>query len=129
MTGARQDQRWLESYRAHLSANHAEMLERLDLAVTAPEAHGATVRDSRGRSYIDLVAGYGVFNFGGAFALAYYGFVQVHAGLGQTLLALVPLATLLLAVVQRQERLRVAAVVGTLLALVGIAVMSRGRRS
>jgi drug/metabolite transporter (DMT)-like permease len=68
---------------------------------------------------------YGVFNFGGAFALAYYGFVQVHAGLGQTVLALVPLATLLLAVVQGQERLRVAAVVGTLLALVGIAVMSR----
>ena len=60
-----------------------------------------------------------------AFALAYYGFVQVHAGLGQTLLALVPLATLLLAVVQRQERLRVAAVIGTLLALAGIAVMSR----
>jgi drug/metabolite transporter (DMT)-like permease len=36
-----------------------------------------------------------------------------------------PLATLLLAVVQRQERLRVAAVVGTLFALAGIAVMSR----
>ena len=64
MTGAQQDQRWLESYRAHLSANYAEMLERLDLAVTAPDAHGATVRDSRGRSYTDLVAGYGVFNFG-----------------------------------------------------------------
>jgi drug/metabolite transporter (DMT)-like permease len=66
-----------------------------------------------------------VFNFAGAFALAYYGFVRVHAGLGQTLLALVPLATLLLAVAWRQERLRVAAVLGTLLALAGIAVMSR----
>ena len=78
----------------------------------------------RGRALTGALL-YGVFNFGGAFALAYYGFVQVHAGLGQTLLALVPLATLLLAVVQRQERLRVAAVVGTLLALAGIAVMSR----
>jgi drug/metabolite transporter (DMT)-like permease len=78
----------------------------------------------RGRALTGALL-YGVFNFGGAFALAYYGFVQVHAGLGQTLLALVPLATLLLAVVQRQERFRVAAVVGTLLALAGIAVMSR----
>jgi drug/metabolite transporter (DMT)-like permease len=78
----------------------------------------------RGRALTGALL-YGLFNFGGAFALAYYGFVRVHAGLGQTLLALVPLATLLLAVVQRQERLRVAALVGTLLALAGIAVMSR----
>jgi drug/metabolite transporter (DMT)-like permease len=39
--------------------------------------------------------------------------------------ALVPLATLLLAVLWRQERLRAAAVVGTLLALAGVAVVSR----
>jgi drug/metabolite transporter (DMT)-like permease len=78
----------------------------------------------RGRALTGALL-YGLFNFGGAFALAYYGFVRVHAGLGQTLLALVPLATLLLAVVQGQERLRAAAVVGTLLAVAGIAVMSR----
>jgi drug/metabolite transporter (DMT)-like permease len=78
----------------------------------------------RGRALTGALL-YGVFNFAGAFALAYYGFVRVHAGLGQTLLALVPLATLLLAVAWRQERLRVAAVLGTLLALAGIAVMSR----
>jgi drug/metabolite transporter (DMT)-like permease len=41
------------------------------------------------------------------------------------LLALVPLATLLLAVLWRQERLRSAAVMGTLLALAGVAVVSR----
>ena len=64
MTEAQQDQRWLELYRAHLSTNYAELLARIGLAVTAPDAHEATVRDSRGRSYIDLVAGYGVFNFG-----------------------------------------------------------------
>ena len=69
---------------------------------------------------------YGTLNFGAAFALAYYALVRLHAGLGQTLLALVPLGTLLLAVAQRQERLRVAAVVGTLLALAGVAVISRG---
>jgi drug/metabolite transporter (DMT)-like permease len=81
----------------------------------------------RGRALTGALL-YGVVNFAGAFALAYYGYVRVHAGLGQTLLALVPLATLLLAVAWRQERLRVAAVVGTLLALAGIAVMSRARR-
>jgi drug/metabolite transporter (DMT)-like permease len=41
------------------------------------------------------------------------------------LLALVPLATLLLAVLWRQERLGLAAVMGTLLALAGVAVISR----
>jgi len=40
-------------------------------------------------------------------------------------LALVPLATLLLAVLQRQERFRVGALGGALVALAGIAVMSR----
>jgi drug/metabolite transporter (DMT)-like permease len=68
---------------------------------------------------------YGLFNFAGSFGLIYYGLVQVHAGLGQILLALVPLATLLLAVLWRQERLGAAAVLGTLLALVGVAVISR----
>jgi drug/metabolite transporter (DMT)-like permease len=69
---------------------------------------------------------YGALNFGAAFALAYYALVRLHAGLGQTLLALVPLATLLLAVAQGQERLRLAAVIGTLLALAGVAVISQG---
>jgi drug/metabolite transporter (DMT)-like permease len=78
----------------------------------------------RGRALTGALL-YGALNFGGAFALAYYALVRVHAGLGQTLLALVPLATLLLAVAQRQERLRAAAVVGTLLALVGIALISQ----
>jgi drug/metabolite transporter (DMT)-like permease len=49
----------------------------------------------------------------------------VPAGLGQILLALVPLITLLLAVVWGQERLRLAAVTGTLLALAGVALMAR----
>jgi drug/metabolite transporter (DMT)-like permease len=67
---------------------------------------------------------YGLINFGFTFALAYYALVRLHAGLGQTLLALVPLATLLLAVAQRQERLRLTSIVGTLLALAGVAVIS-----
>ncbi len=68
---------------------------------------------------------FGALNIGAAFALIYYGLVRVHAGLGQTVLAVVPLVTLLLAVLHRQERLRGEAVAGSLLALGGIAVLSR----
>lgn len=78
----------------------------------------------RGRALAGALL-YGLLNFGASFALVYYALVQLQAGFSQTLLALVPLATLLLAVLQRQERLRFAAVVGTLLALVGVALMSR----
>jgi drug/metabolite transporter (DMT)-like permease len=67
---------------------------------------------------------YGALIFGGAFSFTYSALVRIHAGLGQTILALVPLATLLLAVLQKQERLRVAAVAGTLLSLAGIGVIS-----
>jgi drug/metabolite transporter (DMT)-like permease len=78
----------------------------------------------RGRALTGALL-FGALNFGAAFALAYYGLVRVHAGLGQTLLAVVPLATLLLAVLQRQERLRLGSVVGSVLALGGIALLSR----
>jgi drug/metabolite transporter (DMT)-like permease len=78
----------------------------------------------RGRALTGAML-YGLFNFAGSFALAYYALVRVHAGFGQILLAIVPLATLLLAVLWRQEHIRVAAVLGTLLALAGIAWMSR----
>jgi drug/metabolite transporter (DMT)-like permease len=77
----------------------------------------------RGRALLGVLL-YGTLIFAGAFAFAYYALVRIHAGLGQTLLALVPLATLLLAVLQRQERLRLAAVVGTLVSVAGIGVIS-----
>jgi drug/metabolite transporter (DMT)-like permease len=52
--------------------------------------------------------------------------VSILAGVtGQTLLAIVPLATLLLAVLWRQERLRPAAAAGAVHALAGVALMSR----
>jgi drug/metabolite transporter (DMT)-like permease len=82
------------------------------------------LRLPRGRAMTGALL-YGALTIAGAFALAYYGLVRLHAGLGQTLLALVPLATLLLAALWRQERLRVDAVLGALLAIGGIAVMSR----
>ena len=77
----------------------------------------------RGRALAGAIV-FGALMFGATFGLAYYALVRIHAGLGQTLLALVPLATLLLAVVQRQERLRAAAIAGTLLSLVGVALIS-----
>lgn len=78
----------------------------------------------RGRALVGAVL-FGLLNFGGAFALAYYALVELHAGFGQIVLAVVPLATLLLAVAWRQERLRRTALAGTLLATAGIALMSR----
>lgn len=78
----------------------------------------------RGKALTGAVL-FGLFQFAGAFGLYYYALVEIHAGLGQTLLALVPLATLILAVAQRQERLRGAAVIGTLIGLVGVGLISR----
>ncbi|MFD7262573.1 DMT family transporter [Streptomyces sp. NPDC059874] len=78
----------------------------------------------RGRALAGAVL-YGVLNFGVTFALAYYALVRVHAGLGQTLLALVPLAALLLVVAQRQEPFRRSALAGTLVAVAGVALASR----
>ncbi len=78
----------------------------------------------RGRA-LTGAALYGVFNVGAAFALLYVGFVEVQAGVGQTVLALVPLATLLLAALQREERVRPVAVGGALIAFAGIAVISQ----
>src|SRR5262245_57560782 len=67
---------------------------------------------------------FGVLNFAAAVGLAYYAFVHVHAGLGQIVYALVPLATLLLAVLQGQERFQMRAIVGAVFAVGGVAVLA-----
>lgn len=77
----------------------------------------------RGRVLLGAVL-FGLFQFAGAFGLYYYALVDLQAGLGQTLLALVPLATLGLAVAQGQERLSARAVAGASIGLVGVAVIS-----
>lgn len=74
-----------------------------------------------------VVAGsllFGLLQFGATFGLAYYALVELHAGFGQILLALVPLMTLFLATAQRQEHLRPASLAGSVLALVGVVLMS-----
>ena len=77
----------------------------------------------RGRALAGALL-FGLLQFAATYALAYYALVELHAGFGQILLALVPLMTLFLAVAQRQERFRVAALGGALLALAGVVAMS-----
>jgi drug/metabolite transporter (DMT)-like permease len=67
---------------------------------------------------------FGVLTVGVSFGLLYYALLRLQAGLVQTLLALVPLATLLIAIAERQERFRVTALLGTVLAFAGITVMT-----
>lgn len=68
---------------------------------------------------------YGALGYGCAVGLTYYGLVHVHAGLGQLIFALVPLATLLLAACQGQERLHAGALAGAAGALAGVAVLAQ----
>lgn len=77
----------------------------------------------RGRALIGA-ATYGLFAFGGGFALAFYALVELEAGFGQVLLSIVPLVTLLLAVLQRQERLTRRGLAGAAVAVTGVVVMS-----
>ncbi|MEX1124316.1 MAG: DMT family transporter [Acidimicrobiia bacterium] len=78
----------------------------------------------RGRALLGAVL-YGFFNFGLAFAFLFYALVELGAGFLQILLAVIPLTTLLLAVLQRQERFSMAPVVGALLAMAGVVLMSQ----
>lgn len=71
------------------------------------------------RAVIDSAL-YGLFAFALFFGFLYAGLVEVSAGLGQTLLALGPLITLFMAVAVGLERLRPMAILGGLIALVGI---------
>jgi drug/metabolite transporter (DMT)-like permease len=77
----------------------------------------------RGRAFAGALV-FGLLQFGATYALAYYALIELHAGFGQLLLALVPLMTLFLATAQRQERFRPSALGGALLALAGVVVMS-----
>jgi drug/metabolite transporter (DMT)-like permease len=79
----------------------------------------------RGRS-LALTAAYGLLSFALSYALMYWALVRVTAGIATVVLAVVPLVTLLLAAVQRVERLGSRTVAGSLLALGGILWMTIG---
>jgi drug/metabolite transporter (DMT)-like permease len=76
----------------------------------------------RGRTLVGASL-YGLLGFGAFYALAYVGLQQASAGAGAVMLSLAPLTTFLLAFVQRQERFRWRALVGSLVAVAGIVVM------
>ena len=98
---------------------------RLARRGSSPDRYGRVATGlPRGRALTGSLL-YGLFNFGASFALIYYGLVQCPArDPGQTLLALVPLATLLLPVLGAEPPpARCGG--GTLLALAGVAWMSR----
>jgi drug/metabolite transporter (DMT)-like permease len=67
---------------------------------------------------------YGILSFLLAYAFFYWGAQEVPAGLGGTIMASVPLLTVLLAAAHRLEPLRARGLAGAVLALAGIAVMS-----
>lgn len=72
---------------------------------------------------------YGILGFGLAFGLAFVAIPLTGAGSGQLLLGLVPLLTLILAPIHRLERFRLRAVIGSLVALGGVAILAADRIS
>jgi drug/metabolite transporter (DMT)-like permease len=80
----------------------------------------------RGRALLGAVL-FGALQFGAGFGLFYWGLVHTPAGLGQVLLACVPLLTFLLALAHCQETFRWDGLVGAMTAIGGIAlVMNSG---
>lgn len=69
---------------------------------------------------------YGLLGFGLAYAFLYFALTELAAGTTSVILASVPLLTLLLAALHRQERLTARGLTGGLMAIAGIAVLSRG---
>ena len=75
----------------------------------------------RGRALLGAVL-YGLLNFAVAGAFVYWGLVRVPAGLGSTILALVPLMTFFFVWAHRLEAFRWRGVVGALVATAGVAI-------
>jgi drug/metabolite transporter (DMT)-like permease len=72
---------------------------------------------------------YGILGFGAAFGLAFIAIPMTGAGTGQLLLGLVPLLTLILAPIHGLERFQLRAVIGSLVALAGVAILAADRIS
>jgi len=85
-------------------------------------ARALSVAVPSGRALLG-VALFGMLQFGAGFGLIYWGFERAPAGLGQVILASVPLLTLGLALLHRQERFTWEGAAGAGLAAGGIAVV------
>jgi drug/metabolite transporter (DMT)-like permease len=75
-----------------------------------------------GRSLLGALA-YGGVGFAGAFGFLYPALREVPAGTATVFLAIVPLLTFALAVVERQERFRLQGLVGALIAVGGVVIV------
>jgi drug/metabolite transporter (DMT)-like permease len=69
---------------------------------------------------------YGLLGFGTSYALLYYALLGLAAGKVAVIVATVPLFTLAIAVLFGQERLSVRGIVGSVMVVLGIAVLSLG---
>jgi drug/metabolite transporter (DMT)-like permease len=69
----------------------------------------------------------GVFGFGLGYAFVYWSLLEVTPAVGQLFLSLAPLLTLLLAIVHRIERFRWQSLLGSLLAVAGMAIIIRNQ--
>jgi drug/metabolite transporter (DMT)-like permease len=77
----------------------------------------------RGRALMGMVL-YGVLAIAFAFGLLYWALVEVPTGAGVVILALVPLLTLMIAVIQGVEPFRWLAAIGAVVAALGVAIIS-----
>jgi drug/metabolite transporter (DMT)-like permease len=100
----------------------AAMRLLLAAVILAVVALGLRVGMPHGRALLGAVL-FGTLQFGAGIGLVYWGFVRAPAGIGQVLLACVPLFTFGLALAHHQERFRWEGLVGASLAAVGIAVI------
>lgn len=75
-----------------------------------------------GRSLAGAMA-YGAIAFTGSYSLLYAALRDVPAGLATVFLALVPLETFALAILQRQERFRLRGMLGAVISVVGVTVV------
>ncbi len=81
------------------------------------------LRMPRGRTLVGSLI-YGLLNFGVGYAFLYFALTRLQVGTTSVIMALVPLLTLILAVIHGQERFTGRGVLGGVLALAGIALLS-----
>lgn len=82
----------------------------------------------RGRALVGAML-FGSLSVGASFIFIYYGLTQIPASLYQTIVAVVPLLTLLFAALHGQEKLQRHGLMGALLAIGGIAIIFGGSYS
>jgi drug/metabolite transporter (DMT)-like permease len=82
----------------------------------------------RGKSLVGALL-FGLLNFAGFFAFAYWGLQRVQAGSAALATSTVPLLTLLLAWLQRLEKLTIRGLAGGSLAVLGILIIQGGQKA